>query len=108
MSITITEAAAGKIKQGLHQEGLSRGGLRLGVRGGGCSGLSYVMRFEEEKKPGDRIFEAYGVQVFVDMKSYLFLKGMGLDWRGSMMQQGFTFVNPNASRTCSCGQSFGI
>ncbi len=108
MSITITAAAADKIKQGLLQEGLTRGGLRLGVRGGGCSGLSYVMRFEEEKKPGDRIFEDYGVQVFVDMKSYLFLKGMGLDWQGSMMQQGFTFVNPNASRTCSCGQSFGI
>ena len=77
MSITITEAAAEKIRQGLQQEGLARGGLRLGVRGGGCSGLSYVMRFEEEKKPGDRIFEEYGVQVFVDMKSYLFLKGHG-------------------------------
>lgn len=108
MSISITEKAAEKIKQGLQQEGLPSGGLRLGVRGGGCSGLSYVMRFEKEKKNGDRVFEEYGVQVFVDMKSYLYLKGMGLDWQGSMMQQGFAFVNPNASRTCSCGQSFSV
>ena len=99
MSISITEKAAEKIKQGLQQEGLPRGG---------CSGLSYVMRFEKEKKNGDRVFEEYGVQVFVDMKSYLYLKGMGLDWQGSMMQQGFAFVNPNASRTCSCGQSFSV
>ncbi len=108
MSINITEQAAQKIKEGLEAEGILEGGLRLGVRGGGCSGLNYVLRFEPEKKVGDKIFEQYGVKVFVDMKSYLYLKGMGLDWRGSLMQEGFTFVNPNASKTCSCGQSFTV
>ena len=70
--------------------------------------MNYVLRFEAEKKAGDKVFEQYGVMVFVDMKSYLYLKGMGLDWRGSLMQEGFTFVNPNASKTCSCGQSFTV
>lgn len=106
MSIVVTDSAAEHIKQGLHREGLDKGGLRLGVKGGGCSGLSYVMRFEADKKPGDKVFEKNGVQVFVDLKSYLYLKGMTLDWQGDLMQQGFAFVNPNASKTCSCGQSF--
>ena len=108
MSISITEGAAERIKEGLETEGLLEGGLRLGVRGGGCSGLNYVMRFEPEKKAGDKVFEQYGAKVFVDMKSYLYLKGMGLDWQGSLMQEGFTFTNPNASKTCSCGLSFTV
>ncbi|MFQ5738973.1 MAG: HesB/IscA family protein [Acidobacteriota bacterium] len=106
MSIEITDRAAAMIRRRLEREGIPGGGLRLGVRGGGCAGLSYVMRFEGEKKSRDRVFEKDGVQVFVDLKSYLYLKGMQLDWSGDLMQQGFTFVNPNASKTCSCGQSF--
>ena len=106
MSIRISERAARKIQQGLHKEGMSEGGLRLGVKGGGCSGLSYVMRYEPDKKPIDKVFEEHGVRVFVDLKSYLYLKGMHLDWSGSFIQQGFTFSNPNASKTCSCGHSF--
>ncbi len=107
MSIVVTDKAAERIKVGLEQQGLSReSGLRLGVRGGGCSGLSYVIRFEKGSRPGDKVIENEGARVFVDLKSYLYLKGMTLDWQGDLMQQGFAFVNPNASKTCSCGQSF--
>jgi iron-sulfur cluster assembly protein len=108
MSIVVTEKAAEKIRQAVEREGLSEGGLRLGVKGGGCSGLSYVIRVEAENGPTDKIFEIEGARVFVDLKSYLYLKGMTLDWQGDFMRQGFTFVNPNASKTCSCGQSFFV
>ncbi|RPI24376.1 MAG: iron-sulfur cluster assembly accessory protein [Acidobacteria bacterium] len=108
MSIQVTEKAANKIRESLEKQGLEAGGLRLGVRGGGCSGLSYVMRFEAEKKPGDKVFETNGARIFVDMKSYLYLKGMTLDWRGTLMQQAFMFINPNAKRSCGCGQSFTV
>jgi len=109
MSIVVTDKAAKRIKAGVEKQGMSfESGLRLGVRGGGCSGLSYVMRFEKNSVPGDKVFEKSGARVFVDMKSYLYLKGMTLDWQGDLMQQGFIFVNPNASTTCSCGQSFII
>jgi iron-sulfur cluster assembly protein len=107
MSILVTDKAAERIRRGAENQGLSEGaGLRLGVKGGGCSGLSYVIRFEENSRPGDKVFETGEAKVFVDLKSYLYLKGMTLDWQGDLMQQGFTFVNPNASKTCSCGQSF--
>ena len=108
MSIQITSQAADRIRSALDQEKIPEGGLRLGVKGGGCSGLSYVMRFESDQRAGDKLFEEHGARVFVDLKSYLYLKGMTLDWQGSFMQQGFTFVNPNASKTCSCGLSFTI
>ena len=103
MSIHISEKAAERIRKGLEHENTPDGGLRLGVRGGGCSGLNYVMKFEAEKRPGDKIFEEYGAKVFVDLKSYLYLKGVSLDWQGALMQQGFTFINPNAAKTGSCG-----
>ena len=106
MAIHVTEAAAKRIENGLTTANLPGGGLRLGVKGGGCSGLSYVIRFEAEQRPGDKIFAEYGARVFVDLKSYLYLKDLTLDWQGDFMQQGFTFINPNATKTCSCGQSF--
>ena len=108
MAIYVTEHAARRIRDTLHKEGLPQGGLRLGVKGGGCSGLNYMMRFEAGKKPGDAVFEEHDAKIFVDMKSYMYLKGMTLDWQGSLMQQGFTFVNPNAKKTCSCGTSFTV
>lgn len=109
MAITVTQGAAFRIKEALDKEGLTEGaGLRLGVKGGGCAGLNYVMRFESDKRIGDAVFEAHGARVFVDMKSLLFLKGMTLDWAGDFMQQGFTFINPNAQNTCSCGMSFQV
>ena len=108
MAITVTDSAARKIRETLEKDGLAGGGLRLGVRGGGCSGLNYVLRFEADKKSGDKVFEADGAQVFVDFKSLLYLKGLTLDWKGDLMQEGFVFENPNARSTCSCGVSFTV
>lgn len=108
MSVFVSSKAAKKIQEGLEREQIPHGGLRLGVKGGGCSGLSYVMRFEPEQRSGDKVFEEHGAKLFVDLKSYLYLKGTTLDWQGSLMQQSFTFVNPNASKTCSCGLSFTV
>jgi len=108
MAISISLAAAKRIQKNLEAEGTPNGGLRLGVKGGGCSGLSYVMRYDSQKQPSDKVFEEHGARIFVDLKSYLYLRGMTLDWQEQFMQQGFTFVNPNATKTCSCGLSFGV
>lgn len=108
MAISISPAAAKRIQKNLEAEGTPNGGLRLGVKGGGCSGLSYVMRYDSQEQPSDKVFEEHGARIFVDLKSYLYLRGMTLDWQEQFMQQGFTFVNPNATKTCSCGLSFGV
>lgn len=108
MAIHVTEKAAQKIRDALQKEGNREGGLRIGVKGGGCSGLSYVMRFEKEQKPGDKVFEEHGVKVFVDLKSYLYLNDTTLDWQDRLIEQGFAFINPNATRTCGCGTSFTV
>ena len=76
MTIQVTEAAATKIREALVKEGMPEGGLRLGVKGGGCSGLNYVIRFDPQKKAGDKVFETQGARVFVDFKSLLYLKGL--------------------------------
>jgi iron-sulfur cluster assembly protein len=78
----------------------------VGVKGGGCSGLSYSMQFEEKPKEHDKVFEIEGLQVFCDPKSYLYLNGLTLDYTTDLIGGGFKFVNPNATRTCSCGSSF--
>ena len=83
-----------------------QGGLRLGVQGGGCSGLSYNIRFDTQPRERDRIFQFGDVRVFVDPKSFIYLHGMILDYQETLMQQGFVFVNPNASKSCGCGTSF--
>lgn len=108
MSVHVSQTAAQRIRETLGEENIPQGGLRLGVKGGGCSGLSYIMRFEPQKSSGDRVFEEHGAKIFVDLKSYLFLKGMTLDWSGTLMQKKFVFLNPNASKTCSCGLSFSF
>lgn len=108
MSVYISLKAAKKIRETLKGQDTPRGGLRLGVKGGGCSGLSYVIRYEIDKGPSDKVFEEHGARVIVDLKSYLYLKGTTLDWQGTLMQEGFAFVNPNASGTCSCGLSFTV
>lgn len=81
-------------------------GLRVGVKGGGCSGLSYTMQFEEKPTDHDKIQDSDGVRIFVDPKSYLYLNGLTLDYSTDLIGGGFKFVNPNATRTCSCGTSF--
>ena len=82
-------------------------GLRLGVKGGGCSGLSYDLGFTP-KDEGDTVIEHEGFQVFMDPKSLIYLKGMELDYQGGLQGKGFVFVNPNAKSTCGCGESFSL
>lgn len=82
--------------------------IRVGVKGGGCSGLVYNLDFDSEQKEGDKLFEDNGVRIAVDKKSYLYLAGTILEFSGGLNGKGFSFVNPNASRTCGCGESFSI
>ena len=106
--IHITEKAAEKIRALLEKEGVPQeaGGLRLGVQGGGCSGLSYAMRLETQKRDKDRVIEENGARVFVDPKSFLFLNNTTLDYKETLMHEGFVFENPQAARSCGCGSSF--
>lgn len=83
-------------------------GLRVSVVGGGCSGLSYQLDFDNEEHPGDQVFEDEGLRLFVNLKSYLYLAGTELDYSDGLQGKGFHFVNPNAARTCGCGESFGV
>lgn len=82
--------------------------IRVGVDSGGCSGLSYKLDFDKELRPGDQVFEDKGVKIAVDKKSFLYLVGTELDFSGGLNGKGFTFNNPNASRTCGCGESFSV
>ncbi|MGH7150677.1 MAG: HesB/IscA family protein [Planctomycetota bacterium] len=105
--IEVTERAIAEIKRITSEQNIpGSAGLRLGVKGGGCSGFSYTLGFEPSSRPGDQVFEAGGVRVFCDPKSILYLTGMKLDFEESLMGRGFKFVNPNAKHTCGCGQSF--
>ena len=106
--IQISEVASRKIKSLMTKQGISEGGLRVGVKGGGCSGLSYTFAWEREARLGDEVFEgAEGARIFVDRKSLLYLDGTVLDYDTSLMTKGFVFNNPNAKATCGCGSSFG-
>lgn len=106
--ITVTEKAIGKIRSAMVKEGIApdQGGLRLGVQGGGCSGLSYNIRFDTQPRDRDRIFQFGDVRIFVDPKSFIYLHGMTLDYQETLMHQGFIFVNPQATKSCGCGTSF--
>ena len=106
--IAVTDKAIGKIRSAMAKEGISpeQGGLRLGVQGGGCSGLSYNVRFDTQPRERDRIFQYGDVRVFVDPKSFIYLHGMTLDYQETLIQQGFVFVNPQATKSCGCGTSF--
>ncbi len=103
--VHVTLKAVQKIREAFIREGVS-GGLRLGVLGGGCSGLSYQFKFATEPRSRDHVFEFEDVKVFVDPKSILFLDGMTLDWHDSLIQSGFVFQNPHATKSCGCGTSF--
>ncbi len=106
--IQVTDKALVKVKSAMAKEGISpdQGGLRLGVQGGGCSGLSYNVRFDTQPRERDRIYQFGDVRVFVDPKSFIYLNGMILDYQETLMQQGFVFVNPQATKSCGCGTSF--
>ncbi len=106
--LQVSEKAIARIRSAMAKEGVSpeQGGLRVGVQGGGCSGLSYNIRFDSQPRERDRIFQFGDVRVFVDPKSFIYLHGMTLDYQESLIQQGFVFVNPNANKSCGCGTSF--
>ena len=109
LNITISEDAAVHVKQFAAAEGKPEADLRVGVKGGGCSGLTYILDITVDG-PGDndKIIEENGVRLFVDKKSYIFLAGTVLEYSGGLNGKGFVFNNPNAKTTCGCGTSFSV
>ena len=105
-AITLSDAALKEVKRLINVQGLTEGGLRVGVKGGGCSGLSYTINFDEKIGPYDTVYELDGVKVIVDAKSAIYLQGTQLDFQKDLMSGSFKFVNPNAEKTCGCGESF--
>lgn len=105
--ITLTESAINRTRQLLTKHDCA-GGLRLGVQGGGCTGMSYVFRLDPAPKAKDQVIEFDDVRVYVDPKSYPFLDGLTLDFTESLMTNEFVWHNPNAKRSCSCGKSFTV
>ncbi len=107
--ITITDKAKEKIDNLMQDSEMGADYfLRVSVKGGGCSGLSYNLDFDNEEKVGDQFFEDRGIKIALDMKSFLYLAGTELDFTDGLNGKGFNFVNPNASRTCGCGESFSV
>jgi iron-sulfur cluster assembly protein len=110
-SIYISDKAKSKVIQLMTDAGIVNDSsyfLRVGVVGGGCSGLSYKLDFDNEPKPMDQVFEDNGLKVVTDLKSFLYLVNTTLDFSDGLNGKGFYFTNPNASRTCGCGESFGV
>ncbi len=103
--LTITEAAAAKLKDLMAKEGIEDRGLRVRVMGGGCSGYQYQLVFDTPRE-GDQVIEQEGVKVVIDPKSVLFLAGTEIDFQDGLMGAGFAIKNPNATGSCGCGQSF--
>jgi len=107
--ITISESAAAQVVKLMSDEGMPENSfVRVGVKGGGCSGLMYEMDFDTEMKDGDQTFEDKGIKIVVEKKSYLYLVGTELRYSGGLNGKGFEFFNPNANRTCGCGESFSL
>jgi len=107
--ITVSDSAKVQVEKLLNEEGLPNGSfVRVGVKGGGCSGLMYEMDFDSKRKDGDQEFEDKGVKIVVDKKSFLYLVGTELRYSGGLNGKGFEFYNPNANRTCGCGESFSL
>lgn len=107
--IKVKDSAKEKILSLLSEEGKSADSfVRVGVKGGGCSGLMYNLEFDSEQKDEDKLIEDNGVKIVIDKKSVLYLVGTELDFSDGLNGKGFSFINPNASRTCGCGESFSI
>ena len=104
--VDLTDAAAAEAKRRIADAGLQGHHLRIGVQGGGCSGLMYQLSFDDQVGKFDKIFDVKGVSVVVDLKSALYLRGVVIDYVAAMVGGGFKFSNPNASKSCGCGTSF--
>ena len=104
--IAITEAAANEIRRQRDKRGKPDSAIRIGIRGGGCTGFSYLFEWEDkDPRPTDKVFEQHGVKLVVDPKSYIYFQGTELDFVKSMMGHGFKFNNPNVKGSCGCGES---
>ncbi len=106
--VTVSETAAKKLKSLIEESGFKTPFVRVAVKGGGCSGLSYDLSFDTEQQSNDTLAEDNDVKILVDNKSLLYLVGTELQFSGGLNGKGFQFVNPNASRTCGCGESFSL
>ena len=109
-TLTLTDKAVGELRRIIKEQNFPDSvAVRLGVKGGGCSGFSYAMGFDEEAaKEEDQILESNGISLYVDEKSIQYLDGMTVDFHEDLMQRGFVFKNPNSTGTCGCGQSFSV
>jgi iron-sulfur cluster assembly protein len=106
--VSFTENAVNEIKRLINEDGFdATQKLRVGVKGGGCSGMSYVLGFDEQN-PDDEVYEFEGFSFVMNKSHGLYLFGMQIDWQGGLNSRGFTFTNPNASKTCGCGSSFAV
>ena len=107
--ISITERARTEVQRIMEDQKLPEAtALRVGIKGGGCSGFSYTLGFDDQVGEADQVFEVEGVRVVCDPKSFLYLNGTEVDFEESLMGRGFKFGNPNASKTCGCGESFAV
>jgi iron-sulfur cluster assembly protein len=106
--VTVSETAAKKLTSLIEESGFKTPFVRVAVKGGGCSGLSYDLSFDTEQQISDTLAEDKGIQILIDTKSLLYLYGTELDFSDGLNGKGFQFINPNASRTCGCGESFAL
>ncbi|MAP05755.1 MAG: iron-sulfur cluster assembly accessory protein [Formosa sp.] len=108
--INVSDTAKHKVQNLMKEDGFNPNTdfVRVGVKSGGCSGLSYDLKFDKDKKENDKVFESNGVKIIVDTKSFLYLIGTTLEYSGGLNGTGFVFKNPNANRTCGCGESFSL
>jgi iron-sulfur cluster assembly protein len=106
--MTLTEAAAARVREIISASDKPIAGLRVGVKNGGCAGMSYTMEFAEAAAPHDEVIEDKGVRVLIDPKAVLFLLGSSMDFRADRLSAGFVFLNPNETSACGCGESVAI
>ena len=107
LPVTLTASAVQEVKRLMNDEKNDEKYLRIGVKGGGCSGMSYILGFEE-KTDRDEVFEIDGIRCIINPSHLIYLNNMEINWEGGLNARGFTFNNPNASTTCGCGSSFGV
>ena len=109
MAVSITERAQAEVKRIVEDQSLpAETALRVGVKGGGCSGFSYTLGFDDNVAATDQVHEINGIKVICDPKSFLYLNGTVVDFEESLMGRGFKFTNPNAAKSCGCGESFSV